>query len=390
MKFSITKDNLLKPLNIVSNFTADAIAVKKNQIFNNILLDLTEDGLKVVATDGNTDIVTFVPKEKIETIEQTGKVTLSAKYLKSICTQEYISKKTNANDNLIEISFDEQIDQLIVKKGKGTFTFKTLNADDFPKIPSFEPKISFKIKEGELKDIIKTTKFSMGSDDVRNIFNAMLFDVKNNFLNVVTTDSHRLSYNKYQLLDNDAAIDDAMVIIAKKSIGEISALLQNTSKLVTINVAEKTFSLIHEDFTYNSKIVEGNWPKYLGLFPNPNAYLGSFRIDKDILKSLINNISFLCNAESTNWVTVVVEKGKITLKNVTNGHECAEVTSNDVIYDGEYHEMTLNYKFLNDILNNVSSKEVIINIAKASIEIELSNDGSECGELKFIIMLVKL
>ena len=63
MKFSITKDNLLKPLNIVSNFTADAIAVKKNQIFNNILLDLTEDGLKVVATDGNTDIVTFVPKE---------------------------------------------------------------------------------------------------------------------------------------------------------------------------------------------------------------------------------------------------------------------------------------------------------------------------------------
>ena len=78
------------------------------------------------------------------------------------------------------------------------------------------------------------------------------------------------------------------------------------------------------------------------------------------------------------------------MKNSNSKHEYAEVTSNDVIYDGEHHEMTLNYKFLTDIINNVSSKELIVNIVKSSVEIELNDNEKDCGELKYIIMLIRL
>jgi DNA polymerase III sliding clamp (beta) subunit (PCNA family) len=52
--------------------------------------------------------------------------------------------------------------------------------------------------------------------------------------------------------------------------------------------------------------------------------------------------------------------------------------------------MTLNYKFLTDIINNVSSKELIVNIVKSSVEIELNDNEKDCGELKYIIMLIRL
>ena len=390
MKFSINKDNLLKPLNIVLNLAVDAAAAKKNQIYNNILLDLTEEGLKFVATDGSSDIITFVSKEQIESIDEIGKVTLSAKDLKSICSQEFISRTNNNNSGTIELCYDEQISQMTVKKNRAIYTLKTLDASSFPCIPEIEPKISFKIKEGDLKDIIKTTKFSMSSEDVRKIFNAMLFDIRNNCLNVVSTDSHRLAYNKYELIDTEEDINDAMMIVGRKAITEMSSLLQNSSNLITINISEKSFSMINENYIYNSKIIDGSWPKYLGLLPNPNTYLGSFTIEKDILKNLINNVSFLCTENLNSWVTIIVDNNKITLKNSNSKHEYAEVTSNDVIYDGEHHEMTLNYKFLTDIINNVSSKELIVNIVKSSVEIELKDNEKDCGELKYIIMLIRL
>jgi DNA polymerase-3 subunit beta len=181
-----------------------------------------------------------------------------------------------------------------------------------------------------------------------------------------------------------------MMIVGRKAITEMSSLLQNSSNLITINISEKSFSMINENYIYNSKIIDGSWPKYLGLLPNPNTYLGSFTIEKDILKNLINNVSFLSTENLNSWVTIIVDNNKITLKNSNSKHEYAEVTSNDVIYDGEHHEMTLNYKFLTDIINNVSSKELIVNIVKSSVEIELKDNEKDCGELKYIIMLIRL
>ena len=390
MKIVISKDLLLKPLNIVTNFTADANALKKNQIFNNLLIQLTEESLRFVATDSITDLITSIPRSQLTSVDDANNsgITLNAKQLKSICSSEIVRKTKSDESELITLDYDDQTGQLLVLRGRAKYKLATMDADRFPQIPPTVVNKSFTMKEGDFRDLIRTTKFSMGVDDVRTVFNGILVDVRHKVVNVIASDSHRLAYNSFNL---DEIEDDfeCSINMSRKSVQELYSILQNTSNDIKINVSEKTFSVVTDNFTYSSKMLEGAWPNYLKLFPDPSTITATFSIGKDTLKNLISGISVL-NNDTENWVVVAIDKGNITLRNSNKNHESAEVTSQEVNYDGDYREMSLNHKYITEILNIIASNELKIGIAKNMIQIDLGEEDNQNGILKFIVMLVKL
>ena len=81
MKFQIKKEVFLKGLNNVSK----ALSTKNLiPILSGIKLNLTNEGLFLTASDNDIGIETFIPADKLEKIEETGKTVIQGRYLLEI------------------------------------------------------------------------------------------------------------------------------------------------------------------------------------------------------------------------------------------------------------------------------------------------------------------
>jgi DNA polymerase-3 subunit beta len=185
MKFSISRDALIKPLNLVAG------VVERRQtlpILANVQLVISGQELALTGTDLEVELIGRVQLAE-DAIQSPGEITIPARKLVDIC-------KALPDGSDIKIELDEQ--KLIIKSGRSRFQLSTLPATDFPSVEQAKGGQSFTLKQGELKHLIERTSFAMAQQDVRYYLNGMLFELTDGQLRVVATDGHRLAMATYQ------------------------------------------------------------------------------------------------------------------------------------------------------------------------------------------------
>ena len=178
MKFTISRDALLKPLNLVAG------VVERRQtlpILANVLMVLEEDRLALTGTDLEVELVGRV---QLAQPGDSGEVTVPARKLVDIC-------KSLPEGS--EIEFTARDNKVTVKSGRSRFTLATLPAREFPNVEDSLGTHKFTVKQGQLKRLIDRTGFAMAQQDVRYYLNGMLWELKDKQLRVVATDGHRLA-----------------------------------------------------------------------------------------------------------------------------------------------------------------------------------------------------
>ena len=152
MKFTISRDALLKPLNLVAG------VVERRQtlpILANILLVLEDDSLSLTGTDLEVELVGRV---QLATAGESGEITVPARKLVDIC-----KSLPDGSD----ISFTAQEGKVTVRSGRSRFTLSTLPAREFPNVEDSAGTHRFTILQGQLKRLIDRTSFAMAQQDVR-------------------------------------------------------------------------------------------------------------------------------------------------------------------------------------------------------------------------------
>src|SRR5210317_1325900 len=175
MKFSISRDALIKPLNLVAG------VVERRQtlpILANVLMVLDGDRLSLTGTDLEVELVGRV---QLTTAGDSGEVTVPARKLVDIC-----KSLPEGSD----IEFTAQDNKVVVKSGRSRFSLSTLPAREFPNVEDSMGTHQFTIKQGQLKRLIERTAFAMAQQDVRYYLNGMLWEIKDKLLRVVATDGH--------------------------------------------------------------------------------------------------------------------------------------------------------------------------------------------------------
>ena len=117
MKFSISRDSLVKSLNLVAG------VVERRQtlpILANVLMVLDGDRLSLTGTDLEVELVGRV---QLATAGDSGEVTVPARKLVDIC-------KSLPEGSKIDFSVKES--KVTVKSGRSRFTLSTLPAGSFP------------------------------------------------------------------------------------------------------------------------------------------------------------------------------------------------------------------------------------------------------------------
>ncbi|QJC29724.1 DNA polymerase III subunit beta [Enterobacteriaceae endosymbiont of Plateumaris pusilla] len=351
----INREKLILPLkNIISIIHNRPII----PIINNILIEVNNNNIIFKSTNLEIEITTIL--ENIEN-KYCFSITIAGKKFYNICKSFPINSNINIliNDN----------NQIIISFKKCKFIMSTLPSINFPTIEYWESKLEFFLTNKILKMLIDATYFSIANQDVRPYLNGILLKIKNNILNMVSTDGHRLSV--CNIVINEILINYS-VIIPKKSILELLRLLKNTNDIIKIKINNNNISFNLKNLKFTSKLIESSFPEYTKIIPQ--IFYKIIKINRINLKNALLSISILVD-ERIKGVTLIFNKKYLRIlgRNIDN-EQAEDVLNIEEKYNNtkDNIEISLNIEYLIDVLNTLKNKYIKISLIDSisSIKIE--------------------
>lgn len=369
MKFSISREALIKPLNLVAG------VVERRQtlpILANVQLVLEGSQLSLTGTDLEVELIGRVavdPEGKLE----AGEITVPAKKLVDIC-------KALPESALVEISQNDQ--KLILKSGRSRFQLATLPANDFPSIEQGHGGQRLTVKQGDLKRLIDKTSFAMAQQDVRYYLNGMLFEVDAETLRVVATDGHRLALAS--LAGDFSESSAAQVILPRKGVIELSRLLISENESVELYIGNNHIRVVTSEFTFTSKLIDGKFPDYQRVLPRgSNKTVLGARAD---LKQAFARTAILSN-EKYRGIRLVLSSGSLQIVANNPEQEEAEETVG-VDYEGDRLEIGFNVSYLLDVLSALSGETVKFSLSDSNSSALV--EEAESSDCQYVVMPMRL
>jgi DNA polymerase-3 subunit beta len=367
MKFSISRENFLQPLQLVSG------AVERRHtlpILSNVLIKVSENSLWLTGTDLEVELISNVT---LSGELEEGEITVPAKKLFDICRG--LAEGSN-------VDFHLDGNKAMIRSGRSKYSLSTLSAADYPNLEDWQGELEFEISQSSLKKLIDSTHFSMAQQDVRYYLNGMSLETEENTIRTVATDGHRLALCRMNYEAN--TLPTRQVIIPRKGVLEISRLIEDNDKLLKVQVGSNHIRIFSQEFIFTSKLVDGRFPDYRRVLPkNGDKNIES---SKDVLKNAFSRASILSN-EKFKGVRLNLSNGelKITANNPEQ-EEAEEIV--DVDYQGEDLEIGFNVAYLIDVLNSLHSEQVKITLADSNSS-ALIEDAADDAAL-YVIMPMRL
>ncbi len=346
MKIQIDKVELINMLAKTQN-----IVEKRNTmpVLVNVLLEATKGQLKIFATDLEVSLTDYTEAEVLE----EGKVAVSAKSLFDIVKE--------LPDTFITLSKKEN-NWLEVKQNKSVFNIVGIAADEYPIFPSYRTTEFSKINSEVLKDMIEKTIYCVSSDETRYHLNGVYFENKKSGANtsyrMVSTDGHRLSLiDKISEGNEITSNSNTGVIIPRKGLNEIRKTL-DVSGQVEMAIEGSQIIIKKNNTVLMIRLIEGKYPNYQPLIPQ--SLKKKIQVPKELLLSCLKRVSLLSNQKSKG-ITMNIQKNimEISSNNPDLGDAKEEI---EITYSGENVKIGFNAKYLIDVLSNMDTDEVDIEL----------------------------
>ncbi len=158
-----------------------------------------------------------------------------------------------------------------LSSGKSEFEINAMDPRDYPTLPDITNRNGFKMKQGDLKNMITGTLFAVAQNDARATFNGAFFKINGNRITTVGCDTFRLAIREKvcELENSDGEDVNAEFIVPGKTLSEAVKLLSEPEKNVEINVARKQviFRFEERSITFFTRLIEGEYIDYERIIP---------------------------------------------------------------------------------------------------------------------------
>jgi len=362
MRFKIKRDEFLKGLSRVQS-----VADRKNTmpILSNVLIETTEGGITLAATDLEIGVRGVYEAS----VEEPGGLTLSARKLFEIVRElpEEEVVVTAAENNWATIT-----------SGAATFKFSGLAKEEFPALPEMEGARFISIDSSAMRDLIKKTIFAAGDNDTRYVLNGIYMTLtpsdKGFAIQMVGTDGHRLAVLRKDVEGDPGALPDAgSAIIPKKSATELRKLLDEDAGPFQMALSKNHVVFKIGTLYMVTRLIEGSYPNYEQVIPKENDTQVGF--DKTPLVSALRRVSLL-SRERNNAVKFNIEVGKAVLssQNPEMGEAREEMPAES---NATGLEVGFNARYLLDALSVMEKDKVGMLLKDALSPCILTQEGDD-------------
>jgi len=303
-------------------------------------LTAKENSFYITATDLELGI-----EYKIETtVEEEGAVTVGAGIFSEIIRK--------LPDSIIELTTKENF--LIIECEGSLFKVVTTPSDDFPVFPEVEALQVIKIKQNELKEMIRKTIFAVGIDESRPVFTGCLLEKKNGTLNMVALDGFRLALQSKVSLDGENS--EFSAIIPGRTLNEISKILIDNDDLIEIGVEKNQGLFKMPNCKAVTRILEGNFLDYRQAIPKEKEL--RVKLDRDVLLSSLERAAVMSRDEKQLPIKITIADSLMVIQcAVQSGDVREEVVVESV---GKNLEIGFNPKYLIEAVKAVDQGTVIL------------------------------
>lgn len=346
MEIILNKEDFLNGIKVVKNITSNKGV---QPVLSNILIEtISNDRVMFQGTDLNLAI-SF--KLKAEVVSE-GRITLSAKTL-----EEIVNKLP---DKPIVLKLNDETNVVTISCSKSKFELIGISAEEYPKV--FDDKQSeddkeFEIKTGLLNKGIKQTAFSTAQNETGSVLSGVCFNINENILEMVATDGNRLTRSRKEINSKGESV---IFISPARTLLEISRII-SMLKDETVKFVLKKNKIVFEfeNVTFQSRLIEGTYPKYQQLIPTTNEKTVSI-VREDLIQA-IERVSVMVN-ERTNIVKFNFETNSLEISTDTPESGSGK-DSLDIEYSYENLLIAFNYRYILDSLKNMDSKNVKVEMS---------------------------
>ena len=341
MHFIVSSSQLLRHLSSLSGVLNSSNTLP---ILDNFLIELGPGEAVISASDLETTMTT---KLEVKT-EDTGTIAVPAKMLLDILKA--------FPDIPLTFKIDPATFGVELTSDAGKYKLTGANGDDFPKSPMLEDAATFDIEANTLITAINRTLFAAGNDDLRPVMSGIYFEFYADNVRFVATDAHRLV--RYARTDVQAS-SGAQFIVPKKPLNLLKSAAAHAER-VSMSYTESNACFRFDQVTIICRLIEGKYPNYEAVIPkeNPNRMVIN-RID---FLQAIRRVSIFAN-KTTHQVRLKLAGSElhVSAEDLDFANEANERLN--CSYSGEDMEIGFNSRFLMDMLNNLSSAEVSLELS---------------------------
>lgn len=344
-------------------------------IIENFLFEIGNNNLAISTTNLETSMQTQIP---VEAHGESIKVAIPARILQDILKA--------LPEQPISFSIDEDNFGVEINSDNGKYKISGENGEDFPLIPQPEHAESIRMPMHTVLKAVSKTLFAASTDEDKAALNGIYFDLNENGATFVATDAHRLV--RYRRVD--VSVPEATnFIVPQKALNLLkSSLDPNENKDVIIHYNENNAFFQTDDLLLVCRLIDQKYPDYQNVIPvdNPNTLY----IAKQELLGTLRRVNIFSN-KSTHQVRFSVkgDQLEITTEDPDFANEAKETLK--CHYEGADIEIGFNASLLLDVISNVDTEEVTIELSEPNrAGIILPNVQEEGEDTLMLIMPIML
>jgi len=345
MKFVVSSTELLGHLQAISRVISSKNTLP---ILDNFLFNLSGNDLEITASDLESTLIT---RMKLENASGDGIIALPARILLDTLKEFSVQPLT----------FDINLDTMavVITSENGKFNVVGQNGIDFPALPAIrkEKKFSFVINAHVMLAGINKTLFATADDELRPVMGGIFIEASTDRITFVASDAHKLV--RYQRTDSHAD-DSASFILPKKPASLLRNILPREEGAVTVEFDDKNAFFNLNDYKVVCRLVEGNYPNYNSVIPKNNPR--KVTIDRVEFYNTLKRVSVFSN-QASNLVKLQLKGNQAMVSAQDIDFSISAYEKIKCQYEGEDMEIGFKSVFLLEILANISSQDVMIELA---------------------------
>ncbi len=348
MKFIVSRNEIFPKLQLVSKVIPSKSTYP---MMDNFKFELHGDILTIMGTDLQTTIISQI---QVESPEGEGSVAIEAKRLLDIL------KEFSNQPLTFEVNDENKNVTILTETGK--YSIGAFDTEEYPQPAEIDENeaTTLAITGSALARAINKTIFSTSNDDMQLVMTGILFELNTDNITFVASDGHKLvRYRRYDF----HAPAESQFILPKKPADLLKNIVAKYEGDVKISYTEKNALFQLDDYTIICRLIDGQFPNYEAVIPtnNPNKLI----IDRIEFLNAIRRVSVFAN-EASKLVKFDVTGNEVVISAQDIDFSISAEEKLPAQYEGEPLKIGFKSTFISEILNNIDSDEVRIEMSEPS------------------------
>lgn len=343
-------------------------------ILNNFLIILKDGQLTITGSDvENAMSATF----NVIDSEGEGRFCIDARRMVDLLKE--------LPNQPLTVDVNEETLEVNISYSDGNYSMVALPGDQYPQYDndgSDETPITFTFPSAQLAKGIDYTLFAVGEDDFRPQMMGILFDIQNDSMIFVATDTRKLVRYTNSL---HAPGVRAKCIVPRKPAAILKTFLSKDEKsMAEITMTSKSASFRNEDYVFNCRFIKGNFPDYTRVIPKNNPY--ELRVDRSRFLNSVRRVGIFVDPGYG------MEKFKITNDRIQiKSSDTSLLTAGNEQVDCEYNgpELVVGFSapYMIEICNTIQSEQIVVRLSDPSRPgVFCPSENEEMTDLLILLM----